>query len=149
MSGPTHSQIARVHQLMADYCVFVDSKKVSQLVNLFHPEVTVDYGPQFKAKGREGLEILFTKFLASCESTSHHITNIATTLENDVIIAKSYVSAWHQLPGQSEPLIVHGRYLDTFAENGSQILIMSRTLLMHGSTQLLPFNILIRNSLSK
>ena len=146
MSGTTQSQVARVHQLMADYCVFVDSKKVSQLVNLFHPEVTVDYGPQFKTQGREGLEKLFTMFLASCESTSHHITNIATTMDNDVISAQSYVSAWHQLPGQSNPLIVHGRYLDTFAEHGSEILITSRTLFTHGSTQQLPFNTLSRNS---
>lgn len=144
MSGPTQSQIARVHQLMADYCVFVDSKNVSQLVSLFHPEVTVDYGPQFKAIGRENLENLFTMFLASCESTSHHITNITTSMNNDVISAQSYVSAWHQLAGQSDPLIVHGRYLDTFAEHGSQILVKSRTLLMHGSTQRMPFNTLIR-----
>jgi len=129
---------------MADYCVFVDSKNVSQLVSLFHPKVTVDYGPQFKAKGREGLENLFTMFLASCESTSHHITNITTTMKNDTICAQSYVSAWHQLPGQSDPLIVHGRYLDTFAEHNSQILIMSRTLFTHGSTQHMPFNSLIR-----
>lgn len=139
------TEITNIHY---QYCTFVDSKQFKDLVHLFSKNATIDYGPNLKCQGHADISALFKQLRLSCESTSHHITNIQIRSSKDQIFGTAYVLAWHQMKADtSADFTVLGRYSDEFVFENNKLKICNRVLLVHGSTKEVPLNKIRRASI--
>ncbi len=106
------NSIDAVHNVLLDYCRFVDEAQAEAVTDLFAPTGELIEGRTYS--GREEICTYLKKVLSQLSATSHHLTNVKINIgSNNQATATSYVYAWHRrLDGTN--FEIWGRYEDNF-----------------------------------
>lgn len=105
-----------ITELIHAYCERFDRNDPAGVAALFTPEATIDYNPDTPTiTGTELGSIIATGLADTFAATSHHVSNITITLENDDS-ARSlcYLDAWHRYHGDAPDGYLWGRYLHRY-----------------------------------
>jgi hypothetical protein len=97
----TYTQLDRqeIEELIHRYCYYFDRNMPEALSELFAEDAIVDYGPEVDdLTSRKQIFDMVSKGLSETfVATSHHISNVIITLENDNSASStSYLYAWHK-----------------------------------------------------
>jgi hypothetical protein len=104
--------MADVTYVLHRYCDLVDANRREDILALFAPEATFDYGHGKIFTGRQELSALFAG-LDQNEATSHHLSNITVTFDNpDTARSHSYIYAYHRRRADGRLVHLWGRYDD-------------------------------------
>lgn len=127
-----HDRFA-IHELLADYCRFLDTMELDALAALFTPDCEVVYGdgPELHSRGSEALAASLQRMWRWARS-SHHLSNVHITFDGeDSADVLSYVLAWHERPDGSTATI-YGQYRDRVQRTALGWQIARRHMLMNG-----------------
>lgn len=103
---------AAVTRVLYRYCDLVDANRQADIVALFTPEATFDYGHGQVYTGQEALRGLFSN-LDRNDATSHHLSNVTITFDDaDTARSHSYLYAYHRRRGTDHLVHLWGRYDD-------------------------------------
>lgn len=123
-----------IHDVLADYCRWLDSMDLEALAALFTNDCDVEFGPdqRLNSTGRTALARSLAR-MWRWSRTSHHLSNVQIRFTNESeASAVSYVLAWHERPDGSTAT-VYGQYRDRLEKHGGRWLIAQRTMLENGS----------------
>lgn len=98
MNARTDDRV-EIESLMKRYCLFFDTKRADDLVQLFSAAAVVDYGPEVEPiHGRDLLRQMVASGMATrFESTNHQISNETVTFtDENSAIGTSHLYAWHK-----------------------------------------------------
>jgi ketosteroid isomerase-like protein len=90
---------AEIADVIHAYCFHFDRAEAEEVLALFTPDATVDYGPDVETMtGVEALRAMVTRGLAEFfAATSHHVSNIVIRFDGpDRAQSVSYLYAWHR-----------------------------------------------------
>jgi hypothetical protein len=116
--GDLHAMVTRltdtadVTYVLHRYCELVDANRPADIVALFAPGASFDYG---HGKIFTGLQQLSTLFggLDQNEATSHHLSNITVSFDNPgTARSHSYIYAYHRRRADGQLVHLWGRYDD-------------------------------------
>ena len=125
-----------ITELLYDYARQFDLNEPEKLVELFTEDVVINYGPEMEMiRGRENiLKVIKSGLDEVFAATSHHISNVSVSLENDSrAVCDAYVYAWHKYHSGAPDGYLWGRYHCTFSRSGAGWLISSLTLRVAGT----------------
>lgn len=105
-----------IQELLVHYCFLLDSGRPERIADeIFCADGVDDHGLG-EWRGREGLRAGFVKVMEGFAGTAHVLANLHVELAGDTARARSYVTAWHWLPGNASDrpadLVIVGAYLD-------------------------------------
>ena len=84
------NSIDAVHNVLLDYCRFVDEAQAEAVTDLFAPTGELIEGRTYS--GREEICTYLKKVLSQLSATSHHLTNVKINIgSNNQATATSYV----------------------------------------------------------
>lgn len=123
-----------IHDLLVDYCFYLDSMNLPALAALFTVDCEVIYGadPRLGSQGAAALEDSLERMWRWAR-TSHHLSNVRLVFPGpDTVDSTSYVLAWHErLDGSSAT--IYGQYNDRIIRTTAGWRIAERRMFMHGS----------------
>ena len=127
-----HDRVA-IHDLLADYCQYLDTMDLDALAALFTPDCEVVYGdgPHLQSRGSDALAASLQRMWRWARS-SHHLSNVRIRFDgDDDADVVSYVLAWHERPDGSTATI-YGQYRDRVQRTAAGWRIARRQMLMNG-----------------
>jgi hypothetical protein len=91
----------------------VDTKRWTDLTDVFTTDVVFDYGSGEDEHGIDALEATMRRFLDICGGTQHLIGSILVDVDGDQAVSRAYVQARHQAVGGTGPVFdTNGEYID-------------------------------------
>ncbi|MFN2327709.1 MAG: nuclear transport factor 2 family protein [Chromatocurvus sp.] len=123
-----------IHDLLVDYCLYLDRMELQSLAALFTADCAVVYGedPRLQSRGAAALAASLER-MWRWTRTSHHLSNVRIAFEGeDVADVTSYVMAWHERPDGSSATI-YGQYRDRIVRTIEGWRIAERRMFMNGS----------------
>jgi ketosteroid isomerase-like protein len=90
---------AEIADVIHAYCYHFDRAEADEVLALFAPDATVDYGPDVPTMtGAEEIGPMISRGLASFfAATSHHVSNVTIRFTGpDAAQSVSYLYAWHR-----------------------------------------------------
>lgn len=135
MDGARRELVDRqaIHDLLLDYCLYLDRMELDALAALFTADCEVVYGddPRLRSRGAAALATSLERMWRWAR-TSHHLSNVRIAFEaSDSAAVTSYVLAWHERPDGSTATI-YGQYRDRVVRTDAGWRIADRQMLMNG-----------------
>ena len=123
-----------IAHLLHEYCRGLDLMDLDAVAAVFTEDCVVEYGSEEKMQSRGAKQLaLALRRLWRWTRTSHHLSNVQVTFENDASArAISYVLAWHERPDGSTATI-WGQYHDRVVRTDKGWRIAERRQLMNGN----------------
>jgi hypothetical protein len=120
-----------IERLMIRYAERIDADDPVGAAACFAPDGVGVYWGEYR--GRAAIAERLDGILAGFTATSHHLTNVAATIEGDRATALSYVYAFHRLAGSGDFLHYWGRWVDELALIDGEWLFTRREVVGVGS----------------
>ncbi|MFD7407817.1 nuclear transport factor 2 family protein [Streptomyces sp. NPDC059866] len=119
----------RIARSLADYCDRLDRYDVDEVLALFAPDGTYDFGFGRIFRGLDELRVLFSR-VEAYRATSHHVSNIVVDPGpgGDTATARSALYAYHVRREDESEVHVWGQYHDRFVRVGDAWLVKERRL---------------------
>lgn len=124
----------QMHDLLVDYCLYLDRMELQSLAALFTPDCVVVYGedPRLQSRGAVALAGSLER-MWRWSRTSHHLCNVRIAFDGeDAADVISYVMAWHERH-DGTVATVYGQYRDRIVRTAECWRIAERRMLMNGS----------------
>jgi 3-phenylpropionate/cinnamic acid dioxygenase small subunit len=119
----------QVRDLLSDYAFHLDMNETEALVALFTDDCSVIYGPGFGAEGIEAYRKTLDGVGSYFAATSHHVSNIKMTFENDdTAQVRSVLYAWHRYRRERPDGVLWGQYHDVVVRHGGKWRFRKREL---------------------
>ena len=121
-----------INRALQRYADAFDRADLPALLDLFAPEAVWDHGPDHVLHGREAIGAFLSERFAAYTQTSHHIGPPAVTRgrEPSSFEAVAYLIATHVLHDGGS-YTGYGRYLTTFRETETGLLITRHAVVAH------------------
>jgi len=112
------------------YATLLDTKRYSQLTEVFTPEATANYIGMAECKGVEAIIGLVSGVLDRCGNTQHLLGNVQIDVQGDQATASCYLQAIHVGVGDYSDrlLTVWGEYRDRLVRTAAGWRIAYREL---------------------
>ncbi len=112
------------------YAKLLDTKRYSQLTEVFTPEATANYVGMAECKGVEAIIGLVSGVLDRCGNTQHLLGNVQIDVQGDQATASCYLQAIHVGVGDYSDrlLTVWGEYRDRLVRTAAGWRIVYREL---------------------
>ncbi len=125
---------AEIAGLLIEYCANVDRLDARGVAQCFTENCVLDFGPGLGGAqhGRGVVEQILDSGLRHYAATSHHLSNVAITLDGDQATGVSYVLAWHRMADGKPDAWLFGQYHDRFVREPDRWRIAERRLLAAG-----------------
>ena len=94
-----------IEQTLVAYFDRIDANDPVGASEFFAPDVEVEIMTGKRYQGRERFARAVGRVLDQYERTSHHLTNVSTSIEGNTAQALAYVYAYHRMAATGEPLI--------------------------------------------
>lgn len=123
-----------MHDLLVDYCLYLDRMELQSLAALFTPDCVVIYGedPRLQSRGASALAGSLER-MWRWSRTSHHLSNVRIAFDGeDAADVTSYVVAWHERHDASVAT-AFGQYRDRVVRTAEGWRIAQRRMFMNGS----------------
>jgi hypothetical protein len=120
-----------IERLMVRYADRIDADDPVGAAACFAPDGLGVYWGDYR--GRAAIAERLDGILARFTATSHHLTNMAATIDGDRATAQSYVYAFHRLAGSGDFLHVWARWVDELARIDGEWLFTRREVVGVGS----------------
>lgn len=126
-----HPTWMRVSDSLQAYADAIDRADIPGILALFTADAVWDYAPEGSHRGHEAIRGFFRERLVPFARTSHHVGPPVVRRDRDGSLeSTAYYIATHLLKDATR-YTVHGRYVDTFREEGSTLLISWRRVVVH------------------
>lgn len=99
-----------IYRLMVHYIDRVDANDPAGAAQCFTEDGIGIYWGEYQ--GREAIAVRLGGILDVFSATSHHLSNVAITLDGDRATSLAYVYAFHRRIEDHSPLHVWGRWID-------------------------------------
>lgn len=125
-----------IAEVIHAYCFHFDRAEAEEVVALFAPDATVDYGPDVPTlTGTKEIGAMVSKGLAEFfAATSHHVSNIVIRFDGpDRARSVCYLYAWHQYRDGRPESELWGQYHHEFRRVSGRWTISGLVLRAAGS----------------
>jgi ketosteroid isomerase-like protein len=128
---------AEIADVIHAYCYHFDRAEADEVLALFAPDATVDYGPDVPTMtGAEEIGPMISRGLASFfAATSHHVSNVTIRFTGpDAAQSVSYLYAWHRYQDGRPNSELWGQYHHEFRRTSEGWRISGLVLRAAGSS---------------
>lgn len=121
---------AAIEAVLLRYAEVCDRRRWALLTKVFHPDVEVNYGDEYKLSGRDNVLAMIQSMLGGCGPTQHLMGNFRIAVDGDSADCECYVRAAHAGKGERSELFyeVWAEYQDKLVKVDKQWLITERTM---------------------
>ena len=105
------------------YCGHCDRAEADELLELFTPDATVDYGPDVQTlNGTEEIRAMVSAGLSGFfAATSHHVSNFVIRFDGpDAAQSQCYLHAWHRYQDGRPDSELWGQYHHAFRRHSGR-----------------------------
>jgi ketosteroid isomerase-like protein len=112
-----------IAEVVHAYCSHFDRAEADELLELFTPDATVDYGPDVQTlNGTDEIRAMVSAGLSGFfAATSHHVSNFVIRFEGpDAARSQCYLYAWHRYQDGRPDSELWGQYHHEFRRLSGQ-----------------------------
>jgi uncharacterized protein (TIGR02246 family) len=120
-----------IEQLMINYIDRIDANDPVGAAACFTEDGVGVYWGEYR--GRVAIAERLTGILDRFEHTSHHLSNVAATIDGDRAVSQAYVYAFHRWTGTNDFLHYWGRWVDELRKVDGRWLFARREVVGVGS----------------
>ena len=118
-----------IEQVLVAYFDRIDANDPVGASEFFAPDVEVEIMTGKRYQGRERFARAVGRVLDQYERTSHHLTNVSTSIEGNTAQALAYVYAYHRMAATGEPWHLWARIRDRFERRDGRWVVVEHVLL--------------------
>ena len=118
-----------IEQMLVAYFDRIDANDPVGASEFFAPDVEVEIMTGKRYQGRERFARAVGRVLDQYERTSHHLTNVSTSIRGDTAQALAYVYAYHRMAATGEPWHLWARIRDRFERRDGRWVVVEHVLL--------------------
>ncbi len=118
-----------IEQVLVSYFDRIDANDPVGASELFAPDVEVEIMTGKRYQGRERFARAVGRVLDLYERTSHHLTNVRTSIDGDSAESVAYVYAYHRMADTGEPWHLWARIRDRFERREGSWVVVEHVLL--------------------
>ena len=118
-----------IEQTLVAYFDRIDANDPVGASEFFAPDVEVEIMTGKRYQGRERFARAVGRVLDQYERTSHHLTNVSTSIEGNTAQALAYVYAYHRMAATGEPWHLWARIRDRFERRDGRWVVVEHVLL--------------------
>lgn len=118
-----------IEQMLIAYFDRIDARDPAGASELFAADVEVEIMTGKRYQGRERFARAVGRVLDQYERTSHHLTNVRTTITGGSAETLAYVYAYHRMAATGEPWHLWARIRDRFERREEGWVIVEHVLI--------------------
>ena len=118
-----------IEQTLIAYFDRIDANDPVGASEFFAPDVKVEIMTGKRYQGRERFARAVGRVLEQYERTSHHLTNVSTSIQGDSAESLAYVYAYHRMAATGQPWHLWARIRDRFERREGRWVVVEHVLL--------------------